>query len=57
MTTFTKYELQVLREAIIADRETWEEQIERGIDVSERFMKTLESLEDKLWNMIEEIKE
>jgi hypothetical protein len=54
--TFTKYELQVLREAIIADRETWEEQIERGIDVSERFMKTLESLEDKLWNMIEEMK-
>lgn len=51
---FTKYELVVLREAVIADLQTWNERVERGDDISPKFMATLEALETKLEQMIVE---
>lgn len=52
---FTKYELQILREAVISDLLMWQEKVDSGVDVSEKFMKTLESLETKIEHMIVEL--
>ena len=53
---FSKYELQLLREAVLSDIESWNNFIDRGGDVSEEFIHTLYVLEEKLWKMIEESK-
>ena len=49
---FTKYELQVLREALIENWDAWQERVDRGDDISERFMATFPALEGKLDQMI-----
>ena len=51
---FSLYELQVLREAVIFDLQMWEERVERGDDISERFLNTLRNLETKIEHMIVE---
>mgnify|MGYP000364350470 CR=1 FL=1 len=50
---FTKYELSVLREALIENWESWQERVERGDDISERFMSTFPVLEEKIDRMID----
>lgn len=52
----SKYELQVLREAVLSDLEMWQERVDRGDDINPRFLATLEALEEKLNKMIEEYK-
>lgn len=49
---FTRYELLAIRDAIIDSRISWQERIDRGADVSERFMVGLESIETKLDEMV-----
>jgi hypothetical protein len=51
---FTRYELGILREALITELELWEERIEQGMDVSEKFMATLTALELKVQHLIVE---
>jgi hypothetical protein len=51
---FSLYELQVLREAVISDLQMWEERVEQGDDISERFLNTLRNLETKIEHMIAE---
>jgi len=51
---FSLYELQVLREAVISDLQMWEERVEQGDDISERFLNTLRNLETKIEHMIVE---
>lgn len=54
---FTKYELQIIREAVIDNLDSWEEKVESGDDISPRFLKTLRGLEEKIDKAIEEAKE
>lgn len=51
---FTKYELEILREALIDCLMSWQEQVDAGKEISPRFMKTMESLETKIEQMIVE---
>lgn len=48
---FTRYELQVIREAVLKNQEWWQEQVDRGTDVSERFMASFKQIEAKLDEM------
>ena len=45
---FTRYELLAIRDAVIDSRASWKERIDRGADVSERYMASLETIETKL---------
>ena len=51
-TTFSKYELEVLREALVDHQIYWDGEVEAGKDISEKFMKTMTLLEAKLDAMI-----
>lgn len=45
---FTRYELQVIRDAIIDSHAAWKDRVDSGADVSERFMAGLATIETKL---------
>lgn len=51
---FTAYELQVLREALIENWDSWKDRVDRGDDISKRFMAAFPALESKLDQMIQD---
>jgi hypothetical protein len=44
--SFTEYELNIIREALISDYDMWQDKVDNGVEVSKVFMTNLRDLVD-----------